>query len=112
MDIFNRKRVKKLEADKRRLFDKIHELKIEKITLENKAKKVEPSALIMQENQMLLKWIQNILDTFGTCDVRESHVSIPVYKREIVPYSEGNGMYGEFKEERIEIPAITIVKMR
>ena len=67
---------------------------------------------LVEENRKLLEWIQKILDTFGTCDSRERHIQIPVYKREIVPFSDNIMPFGEMKREYVEIPAITIVKMR
>ncbi len=66
---------------------------------------------LITENKKLIDWITKILDTFGTMDVRErKSVKIPVYKN--VEWNKYNIHYLGNYEERLEIPAITIVKMR
>lgn len=68
---------------------------------------------LITENKKLIDWIMKILDTFGTVEVREkSSVKIPIYKR--IEDNKYNFNYSDlvnFETERIEIPAITIVKM-
>ena len=118
MDLFNRRKVKELEIEKDAierdnaiLSDKNSYLEEHIIRLEKELDKKGTNANLVEENRKLLDWIQKILDTFGTCDSRERHISIPVYKREIVPFY-GPETFGELHQERIEIPAITIIKMR
>lgn len=64
-----------------------------------------------EENQKLIEWIRNILDTVGTMEVREKrNFQIPVYLEK--EYKAYNTNYmGIFEKERITIPEITIVKM-
>ena len=119
MDIFNRRKVRALEIEKDAierdnaiLSDKNSYLEEHIIRLEKELDKKGTNANLVEENRKLLEWIQKILDTFGTCDSRERHIQIPVYKREIVPFSDNIMPFGEMKREYVEIPAITIVKMR
>lgn len=65
----------------------------------------------MEENQKLIKWIMNILDTFGTMEVRNRNsIQIPVYKEK--PYRTYDSNYmGISVKERITIPSITLIKM-
>lgn len=118
MDLFNHRKVRKLEIEKDAmerdnsiLSDKNSYLEERIIRLENELDKQGTNAKLVEENRKLLDWIQKILDTFGTCDSRERHIQIPVYKREVIPFY-GPETFGEFHQERIEIPAITIIKMR
>lgn len=67
---------------------------------------------LITENKKLIDWIMQILDTFGTMDVRErTSVQIPVYRnKEYRAYN--NNYLGIHEVDRIEIPAITIVIRR
>lgn len=62
-----------------------------------------------EETQKLVEWIYKILKEFGTCDVRNDHVQIPIYRREETAYTEDFGFVN--KKEYIEIPSITLIKM-
>lgn len=114
MDIFNKKLLKEKEeineAQRRRINDKnneINDLKKQRDYLEKQNTKM------IEENQKLISWIMNILNEFGTMEVRDRRgVSIPVYisKRKNVTAYDSQYL-GIFEKERITIPEITIIKM-
>ena len=112
MDIFNRKKVKKLEREVYSLNNEIEEyIKNER----NWSKQIDNlekiSSQTMEENQKLIKWIETILDTVGVMEVREKRqIQIPVYIDKNIRAYDSNYM-GIFEKERITIPEITIVKM-
>lgn len=112
MDIFNRKKVKKLEREVYSLNNEIEGyIKNER----NWSKQIDNlekiSSQTMEENQKLIKWIETILDTVGVMEVREKRqIQIPVYVDKNIRAYDCNYM-GIFEKERITIPEITIVKM-
>lgn len=63
---------------------------------------------LIEANQKMSKWIYTILKEFGTCDVREKHVTIPIMKT--ISNYDGGFDYMCMREERIEIPSITLIK--
>ena len=112
MDIFNRKKVKKLEEEIYSLNNEIEGyIKNERHWSKQIDNLEKISSQTMEENQKLLKWIMTILDTVGTLEVREKvDFKIPIYQNKNYRAYDNNYM-GIFEEERITIPEITIVKM-
>lgn len=112
MDIFNKKLLKEKEeineAQRRRINDKnneINDLKKHRDYLEKQNKKM------IEENQKLISWIMNILNEFGTMEVRNrENISIPVYREKNIRAFDREYL-GIFEKERITIPEITIIKM-
>ena len=69
------------------------------------------STQVLEENQTLIKWIEKILDTFGTMEIRNKrNIQIPVYKNKEYKAYDRNYL-AVFEKERITIPEITIIKM-
>lgn len=112
LDIFNKKKIKKLEQEVYRLNNDVEGyIKNER----NWSKQIDNmekiSTKTMEENQKLINWIMKILDTAGTMEVREkSNFKIPVYKNKSYRAYDQNYM-GIYEKERITIPEITIIKM-
>lgn len=112
MDIFNRKKVKKLEEEIYSLNNEIEGyIKNERHWSKQIDNLEKISSQTMEENQRLLKWIMTILDTVGTLEVREKvDFKIPIYQNKKYRAYDNN-YTGIFERERITIPEITIVKM-
>ena len=113
MDLFKKKKI-------RRLLDELEDSNNKLIQERAKSKEYKEiinnfekiSTKTMEENQELIKWIMNILDTFGTMEVKERrNIQIPVYENKEYKAYDCNYM-GIMERERITIPEITIVKMR
>ena len=113
MDIFNKKKIKELEKINFSLTKEIQGYQNNERNWNRQIDELEKiSSNLIEENQKLIKWIMNILDTFGTMEVRDRmNVSIPVYRDENYRAYNENVM-GICERERITIPEITIVKMR
>ena len=108
MDIFNKKKVKKLEEminDIRNHRDYYEKLYISQVEHTNSL--VKDNNYLKEENTKLCDWVFNILKEFGTSNVREPHIRIPIIEQDSV-YTMLNE--GTIKEQRIEIPSITIIK--
>ena len=112
MDIFNRKKIKKLEEEIYSLNNENEGyIKNERHWRKQIDNLEKISSQTMEENQKLLKWIMTILDTVGTLEVREKvDFKIPIYQNKNHRAYDNNFM-GFFEKERITIPEITIVKM-
>lgn len=112
LDLFNKKKIKKLEQEVYRLNNDIEGyIKNER----NWSKQIDNmekiSTKTIEENQKLINWIMKILDTVGTMEVREkSSFKIPVYENKNYRAYDQNYM-GIYEKERLTIPEITIVKM-
>lgn len=112
MDLFNKKKIKKLEQEIYSLNNEIEGyIKNER----NWSKQIDGlekiSSQTMEQNQKLIKWIETIIDTVGVMEVREKRqIQIPVYIDKGIGNYDSNYM-GNFERERITIPEITIVKM-
>ncbi len=108
MDIFNRKKVKKLEEKINNQKKAIYDYK-RNIEDTNKLNKDLSKSLNMQleQNKKLIEWVITILKEFGTTDARGPHIQIPVINKEVMYNSM---LSGTVKEKRIEIPSITIIK--
>lgn len=108
IDIFNKKKIKELEDKIKNQKQAIYDYK-RHVEDTNKLNKDLSRSLNMQleQNKKLNEWIINILKEFGTTNVREEHIQIPVINNGTTYKSM---LCGTFKEKRIEIPAITIIK--
>lgn len=112
MDLFNKKKIKKLEQEIYSLNNEIEGyIKNER----NWSKQIDGlekiSSQTMEQNQKLIKWIETIINTVGVMEVREKRqIQIPVYIDKGIGNYDSNYM-GIFERERITIPEITIVKM-
>ena len=110
IDLFNKRKIKKLED---KIFSLERDLVKEKNNLETYkeiANNSNARTLLLEENRTLIKWIQRILTEFGTTEVRDrNRVRIPVYKK-IEPIINGN-MYCSTKKTII-IPEIVIQEIK
>lgn len=84
------------------------EIKKYKEIVENLQRKIEYDNYLKNENEKMIKWIKEILKEFGTCDVNQRSVQIPIMKRKEVYYGEHNT---RMKSETIIIPEIIINKV-
>lgn len=112
MDLFNKKKIKKLEQEIYSLNNEIEKYEKNERNWDMKIDKLEDiSSKTMEENQKLIKWIMTILDTVGTLEVREKvDFKIPIYQNKNYRAYDNNYM-GIYERERITIPEITIIKM-
>lgn len=106
MDLFNRKKVKQLN-------EKISEYQDEVKELNERIKSLESiSTRVTEENQKLIKWIENILEQFGTMEVRDRNtVTIPVYHAKELLYDYFIDESARVEYKTIIIPEIVIKKM-
>ena len=110
MDLFNRKKVKELERELQIVREEFERKQGELATYKRFNELEHISTQTIEENQKLIKWKMNILDTFGTMEVRErNNIQIPVYKEPYRAYD--NNYMGINEGERITIPSITLIKM-
>ena len=97
---------------KRKNKNKINRLQLEiekyKEIVENLQRKIEYDNYLKNENEKMIKWIEEILKEFGTCDVNQRSVQIPIMKRKEVYYGEHNT---RMKSKTIIIPEIIINKV-
>lgn len=109
MDIFNRKKVKKLENEIASLKQDIFREKNNCETYKEILKNTNCSSLLLEENKRLIEWIKQILEEFGTLEVYErNRVYIPVYKKtEISPFTT-NFELRKTDVKTIVIPEIVI----
>lgn len=107
IDIFNKRKIKELENKIQNQKKAIYDYK-RYIDDTNKLNKNLSESLNkeLEQNKKLCDWIINILKEFGTTDVTERHVNIPVINNDTTYTMR----YGTIKEKRIEIPSITIIK--
>lgn len=112
MDLFNKKKIRKLEQEISQLNNEIEKYQKNERNWDMKIDKLEDiSSRTMEENQKLIKWIMTILDTVGTLEVREKvDFKIPIYQNKNYRAYDNNYM-GIYETERITIPEITLIKM-
>ena len=91
-------------------------IKYEKLELENKKykeiieqlqQKIKYDDYLKEENKKMIDWVQRILKEFGTCEVQEKRITIPIMKHKDFIYGDDNI---QFKTETIIIPEIVISK--
>lgn len=90
----------------RQYTEKMFEYKNDKIAEIKNGFEKENQQLI-EENQKMIEWVKNILDTFGTMEVRERSIQIPVIKETRTYNSD---ILGNYEEETIIIPEIIVTK--
>lgn len=115
MDIFRKKKIRKLLNELEDVNNILIQERCKTTKLQERINNLEKiSTQTLEENQILMKWIKKILDTFGTMEVKDSrNVQIPIYEHKTYKASEyDRNVMGLFEKEVIEIPAITIIKMR
>lgn len=123
MDLFNRKEINRLKLENASLRIELIGLKDDRKEIKDTINKMQKdnqlerenfekiTTQLLEENQKLIKWIETILDTFGTVEVKErNQIQIPVYIDKSIRAYDINYM-GIFERERITIPEITIIKM-
>lgn len=109
MDLFNRKKVQKLEAKIASLKQDIIKEQNNCVTLKEILKNTNCSSLLLEENQKLIEWINKILEEFGTIVVYERRsVYIPIYKKEEINPFTSDIELRESKVKTIVIPEIVI----
>lgn len=107
-----KKRIEELERELKIVREELERDRGELLAYKNINNNDKLLAQSMEENQKLINWIMNILDTFGTMEVKDRrHIQIPVYENKEYKAYDCNYM-GIMEQERITIPEITIVKMR
>ena len=113
MDIFRKKKIRKLLNELEDANNMLIQERSKTKELQECANNLEKiSTQVLEENQTLIKWIEKILDTFGTMEIRNKrNIQIPVYKNKEYKAYDRNYL-AVFEKERITIPEITIIKMR
>ena len=106
MDIFNKKKIKDLEEtinavrNNRDYYEKLYISQVEHTN-----SLVKDNTYLKEENTKLMDWVFNILKEFGTCEVHERRVSIPVVKENFCAIGEEGKMRNR---QVIHIPEIII----
>lgn len=109
-DIFNIKKVKRLEAE---IVILKTEIKIKESEIATLRKPLNISNLLLEENKVLIKWIHGILEQFGTMDVYDrKRINIPVYRKLEPNYFTSNCEVQRTEVETIIIPEIVISKIK
>lgn len=75
--------------------------------VENLQNKIKYDDYLKEENRKLIDWVQKILKEFGTCEVGERKIQIPIMKHKDFMYGDDNMRY---TTETIIIPEIIISK--
>lgn len=112
-DLFKSNRLKReeelVEAYRNRKNELIKEVNNNKKIIDNLNKN---NGQLIEENQRLIEWIQNILKVVNTSEINREHINstitIPVYKKERI-YSAVDWTKPQ-KREEIFIPSIRIVR--
>lgn len=114
MDLFRKKKVRKLLDELEDTNNMLIQERSKTKNLQESVNNLERiSTQALEENQTLIKWIEKILDTFGTMEVKNRmNVQIPIYKDRIRAVEQPFFFEPLQIKERIEIPSITIIKMR
>ena len=115
MDLFNKKEIKELKKQINNLETIIRNNEAYTSSLEKKLQRKDNcQSYLMSENKKLIEWIKSILKEFGTLNVRERRVQIPIYKNEAKRCDMGmdTSPVGTIEEEIIVIPEIVINSRR
>lgn len=114
MDLFNKKKVEKLERELRLVRDEFERDRGAKLELQNEMEKFRQSTInqLIEENQKLVDWIEKILEVAQICKTNEGlqMVNIPIQEEKINPYNSKWELTSEQRKE-IVIPSIRYVKM-
>ncbi len=112
--MFNKKKIEKLEAKICSLEQDLIKEKNNTETYKEILRNSNCSTLLLEENQKLIEWIKNILEEYGTFEVRErSTVHIPVYRRiNASPFRYENEEFPRCEDKIIVIPEIVIYERK
>lgn len=112
VDIFRKKKIRKLLNELEDANNMLIQERSKTKELQECANNLEKISIqVLEENQTLIKWIEKILDTFGTMEIgNKRNIQIPVYKNKEYKAYDRNYL-AVFEKERITIPEITIIKM-
>lgn len=110
MDLFNKKKIKKLENQIYEMTCEIDRyIKNERNWSKQLDETNEINNKIINENKKLIEWIKNILELYGTMEVHQrNQIQIPICKQNYIAY-EG---FNKIEEESIIIPEIRIINYR
>ncbi len=113
IDLFGKKKIKAIVEHYDKELERNNEI-ITKIMLDNEKLRKELEGyrivpFLIKRNNELHEWIEKILDMYGTMQVNENHIKIPVIKSLYQSYDK-NSFCKPVVTKRIEIPAITIEK--
>lgn len=112
-DIFNNKKVEKLENEIATLKMEIIAKENENITFREILRNSKCSSLLLEENKKLIEWIHEILEQFGTVSVYDRRrFNIPIYRKLEPDYFDSNCELQRTKIETIIIPEIVIKNMK
>lgn len=75
--------------------------------IEQLQNKIKYDEYLKEENRKMIDWVQKILKEFGTCEVGERKVQIPIMRKKDFMYSDNNM---RMTSENIIIPEIIIHK--
>ena len=114
MDLFNKKKIEKLERELRLVRDEFERDRGAKIELQNEMERFRESAInqLIEENRKLIDWIEKILEVAQICKTNEGlqMVNIPIQEEKINRYNPKWELTSEQRKE-IVIPSIRYVKM-
>lgn len=99
----------KIKAKRKKERAKRLELENEKYRkiIERLQSKIEYDDYLKEENKKLIEWIQKILQEFGTSQVNDKKISIPIYKNSINSFIDNEPL----TEEDVIIPEIRLHKI-
>ncbi|MBQ9023844.1 MAG: hypothetical protein IJ105_01330 [Bacilli bacterium] len=97
-------RTKRKNAKNKRL--ELENLKYKEI-IEQLRFKIKSDEYLKEENKKMINWVQKILEEFGTQEVSERKIQIPIIKHKDFMYGDDNMRY---TTETIIIPEIIIHK--
>ncbi len=113
-DIFNKKKVEKLERELRLVRDEFERDRGAKLELQKEMERFRESTInqLIEENQKLVDWIEKILEVAQICKTNEGlqMVNIPIRENKIDAYNPNWELTSEQRKE-IVIPSIRYVKM-
>jgi CYTH domain-containing protein len=113
-DIFNKRKVEKLERELRLVREEFERDRGAKIELQKEMERFRESTInqLIEENQKLVDWIEKILEVAQICKTNEGlqMVNIPIQEEKINPYNPKWELTSEQRKEII-IPSIRYVKM-
>lgn len=67
--------------------------------IEQLQSKIKYDDYLKEENKKLIEWIQKILQEFGTSQVNDRKISIPIYKNSINSFIDNEPLIEEFEKD-------------